>query len=65
MSSPRRRRRRQILAAVALTLGLAALYLCGYEPPYRGSLVARPSRPLVFGHRGFGDHAPDNSLYAV
>src|SRR6266542_4582850 len=65
VSSPRRRRWRQIVAAVALTLGLAALYLFGYEPPYRGSLVARPPRPLVFAHRGFGDHAPDNSLYAV
>ncbi len=63
--SPHRGRWRKILAAVALTLGLAAAYLFGYEPPYRGSLVARPARPLVFAHRGFGDHAPDNSLYAV
>jgi glycerophosphoryl diester phosphodiesterase len=65
VSSPRRRPWRKILAAVALALGLAAAYLFGYEPPYRGSLVARPARPLVFAHRGFGDHAPDNSLYAV
>ncbi|HUF34833.1 MAG TPA: glycerophosphodiester phosphodiesterase family protein [Gemmatimonadales bacterium] len=36
-----------------------------YEPPYRGSLVRLPGQPLVFAHRGFGDHAPDNSLYAV
>ena len=65
MSSPLRGRRRQILAGVALALGLAALYLFGCEPPYRGSLVVRPPRPLVFAHRGFGDLAPDNSLYAV
>ncbi|HEY6207935.1 MAG TPA: glycerophosphodiester phosphodiesterase, partial [Gemmatimonadales bacterium] len=65
MSSPLRGRRRQILAGVAIALGLAALYLFGYEPPYRGSLVVRPPRPLVFAHRGFGDLAPDNSLYAV
>lgn len=50
---------------MALVLLLAAVYFFGYEPPYRGSLVATPARPLVFAHRGFGDHAPDNSLYAV
>jgi len=64
-SAPRRRRRRYLLAAIALVLAVAAAYLFGYEPRYRGSLVARPSHPLVFAHRGFGDHAPDNSLYAV
>jgi glycerophosphoryl diester phosphodiesterase len=63
-ASPRRRRRRWILS-VAIALGLAAAYLFLYEPPYRGSLVVRPDRPLVFAHRGFGDLAPDNSLYAV
>jgi glycerophosphoryl diester phosphodiesterase len=50
---------------MAIGLGLVIGYFCWYEPPYRGSLVARPARPLVFAHRGFGDHAPDNSLYAV
>jgi glycerophosphoryl diester phosphodiesterase len=44
---------------------VALIYLFVYEPPYRGSLVVRPPRPLVFAHRGFGDHGPDNSLYAV
>ena len=60
--------RRKILKSVgvvALGMVLFGLYLSCYEPPYRGTLVARPSRPLIFGHRGFGDHAPDNSLYAV
>ena len=63
----RRRRRpwRYILAAVGLVLALGAAYLFGYEPRYSGTLVDRPSRTLVFAHRGFGDHAPDNSLYAV
>jgi glycerophosphoryl diester phosphodiesterase len=56
---------RYILAAAVLLLALGAAYLFGYEPPYRGGLVARPARSLVFAHRGFGDHAPDNSLYAV
>jgi hypothetical protein len=56
---------RYLLAAAVLLLALGAVYLFGYEPPYRGGLIARPARPLVFAHRGFGDHAPDNSLYAV
>ena len=64
-SGPRRRRRHYILAAIALVLAVAAAYLFGYEPGYRGTLVTRPPHPLVFAHRGFGDHAPDNSLYAV
>jgi glycerophosphoryl diester phosphodiesterase len=58
-------RGRSILAAVAIALGLAAAYLFLYEPPYRGTLVVRPKHPLLFAHRGFGDDAPDNSLYAV
>lgn len=65
--SPARRRRhwRDVLGALALVLGLAAAYLFLYEPPYRGALVVPPPRPLVFAHRGFGELAPDNSLYAV
>jgi glycerophosphoryl diester phosphodiesterase len=64
--TPRRRRPwRVVLAAVAIVLLLAAGYLFGYEPAYSGTLVKRPSRTLVIAHRGFGDHAPDNSLYAV
>ena len=63
--SRRRRRGRYVLAAVAVALALAAAYLFLYEPPYRGTLVVRPKHPLVFAHRGFGDLAPDNSLYAV
>jgi glycerophosphoryl diester phosphodiesterase len=58
-------RRRYILIVVAVLFVLVAAYLFWYEPPYRGSLVVRPARPLIFAHRGFGDHAPDNSLYAV
>ena len=63
--SPRRRLMRYILGAVGLTLALAAVYFFLYEPPYRGSLVTQLPHALVFAHRGFGDHAPDNSLYAV
>ena len=62
---PPRRLRRYILGALAAALVLAAGYCFGYEPPYRGTLIERPPRPLIFAHRGFGDHGPDNSLYAV
>lgn len=66
MVTPRRaNRRRWILGVIALVLVSAGAYLFGYEPPYRGALVVRPARSLIFAHRGFGDHAPDNSLYAV
>jgi glycerophosphoryl diester phosphodiesterase len=64
------RRRRLLPWRTALVLILFLLlagagYLFLYEPLYRGTLVERPTRTLVFAHRGFGDHAPDNSLYAV
>src|SRR5687767_6682783 len=65
---PRRRfrlRRRHVLRALAAVLALVLIYLFIYEPRYGGTLVVRAPRPLVFAHRGFGDHAPDNSLYAV
>ena len=62
-SSPLRIRR-SILGVVAIVLALAGFYCFGYEPPYGGQLVGRPPRTLIFAHRGFGDHAPDNSLYA-
>ena len=61
----RRGRGRTILVAILLLVGAGGAYLFLYEPPYRGTLVALPERTLVFAHRGFGDHAPDNSLYAV
>jgi glycerophosphoryl diester phosphodiesterase len=54
-----------IVVTVLLLLLLGGTYLFLYEPAYQGTLVASPERTLVFAHRGFGDHAPDNSLYAV
>jgi glycerophosphoryl diester phosphodiesterase len=54
-----------VLAGIAFVFVMGAAYLFGYEPRYSGSLVERPTETLIFAHRGFGDHAPDNSLYAV
>jgi glycerophosphoryl diester phosphodiesterase len=59
----RRRSRRTRLPALLLLGGAA--YLFGYEPRYAGSLVPPWSRTIVLGHRGLGDAAPDNSLYAT
>jgi glycerophosphoryl diester phosphodiesterase len=56
---------RNVLLAIVALLALCAFYLFGYEPSYSGRLVTMPPRPLIFAHRGFGVHAPDNSLYAV
>jgi glycerophosphoryl diester phosphodiesterase len=65
-TAPRRRRPwRAALAALLLLFLLGGAWLFLYEPPYRGTMVQRPGHTLVFAHRGFGDHAPDNSLYAV
>jgi glycerophosphoryl diester phosphodiesterase len=61
----RRGRGRRILVGILLLLGAGGAYLFLYEPPYQGTLVTSPRQTLVFAHRGFGDHAPDNSLYAV
>jgi glycerophosphoryl diester phosphodiesterase len=45
------------LALIVLTLG----YFFLYEPNYDG-LIQKQDKVLVFAHRGFGNHAPDNSL---
>ena len=58
-------RLRRIVLAILLLLLLGGAWLFLHEPPYGGTLVRIPGRTLVFAHRGFGDHAPDNSLYAV
>jgi len=58
------RARRALLVGLVL-LAAGAYWLFGYEPAYTGTLVTKPARTLVFAHRGFGNHAPDNSLFAV
>jgi glycerophosphoryl diester phosphodiesterase len=59
------RKARTALFVSLLLLAACCLWLFGYEPAYTGTLVAKPARTLVFAHRGFGNHAPDNSLFAV
>ena len=66
-AAPPRRRTlaRPCLVAVWL-LVLAAAVPLRVRAPVPGHRSSRgPPRPLVFAHRGFGDLAPDNSLYAV
>src|SRR6267378_8662442 len=60
-----RLRRRHVVRAVAAVFALIAIYFFGCEPNYSGTLVVQVPHPLVFAHRGFGDHGPDNSLLAV
>ena len=47
-----------------VSLIILTLYFFFYEPKYSGSIKI-PDRTLVISHRGFGNHAPDNSLSAV
>jgi glycerophosphoryl diester phosphodiesterase len=51
----------RIITIITLVLAVVFLYLFVYEPPYQG-LVSKSDRILVFAHRGYGNHAPDNSL---
>jgi glycerophosphoryl diester phosphodiesterase len=60
-----RLRRRHVVRTVAVVFALGTMSFFGCEPAYHGSLVVRAPRPLIVAHRGFGDHGPDNSLYAV
>ena len=55
----RTRTKASLALAGAAALGAAWLFL--YEPPYSGP-IHPGGRTLVFGHRGFGNYAPDNSL---
>jgi len=55
-------RKRIVLLILLVGLCIGGWYLFLYEPSYAGLVQQLPSRPLVFAHRGFGNHAPDNSL---
>jgi glycerophosphoryl diester phosphodiesterase len=58
-------RARKALLICLLLLVACCYWLFVYEPAYSGTLIEKPARTLVFAHRGLGNHAPDNSLYAV
>jgi glycerophosphoryl diester phosphodiesterase len=58
-------RPRHVVRAVAVVVALIALYICGYEPAYRGTLVVRAPRPLMLVNREVGDETPANRLLAV
>lgn len=47
---------------LAASLLLLSAYLFLYEPGYSGSINVKRDHVLLFAHRGFGNHAPDNSL---
>jgi glycerophosphoryl diester phosphodiesterase len=57
--------RRHIVGAVAFVIGLIILYLCGYEPGYKATLIVRAPRPLVLAHQGMGQYGPDTSSRAA
>lgn len=65
MATTRRNPWRRIALFAALALVALGGYLFVYDPAYGGTLVTPTERTLVFGHRGFGDMAPDNSLVAT
>lgn len=52
---------KRVLGLVIIVIIVVAGYLFLYEPDYKG-LIGKSSQTLVFAHRGFGNHAPDNSL---
>lgn len=50
-----------IVSTLVIIIILLFVYLFVYEPQYKGSVLIE-EKSLVYAHRGFGDHAPDNSL---
>ncbi len=48
-------------SVIVLVVVALPAYLFLYEPKYKG-LISTDEQILVFAHRGFGNHAPDNSL---
>lgn len=53
---------RRILLSILLVLIIFGSVFVFYEPRYSGSIEEHDESPLLFAHRGFGNHAPDNSL---
>lgn len=59
--TPRMRTRSKALWTLFTAALLGSAWLFVYDPPYAGPIHGA-GRTLVFGHRGFGNYAPDNSL---
>lgn len=55
-------RTRTILLSILVGLLIWLGFFVFSEPEYSGSLTITEEGPLLFAHRGFGNHAPDNSL---
>lgn len=53
----------KILCVIIILALLILAYLFFWEGKYRGLITQ--DKVLVFAHRGFGNHAPDNSLLAA
>ncbi len=64
MSGMKKQLRRRVMGIALLVIGIVLALFVRHEPPYRGKIVAG-AQPLIIAHRGFGNHAPDNSLVAV
>ncbi len=62
VAAPRRRRWRSILAGSPSRWGWPPPTSSGTSLRTRARSWPGRAHPLVFAHRGFGDHAPDNSL---
>ncbi len=55
-------KRTKIILGLFVSFCTFAGYLFLYEPNYSGSITQSSDQSLVFAHRGYGNHAPDNSL---
>ncbi len=57
----KKRKGLKIAVAIIALLAIFFVYFFLYEPSYSGSIKIH-EKTLIISHRGFGDHAPDNSL---
>lgn len=55
-------RRKFFLLALIVLVIVFILCIFFIEPEYQGEVSLRKDKILIFAHRGFGNHAPDNSL---
>lgn len=65
MATPHRNTRHRALGGVLLPLVAVLAWLFVYEPVHLPRVPIPARSPRIMGHRGFGDRAPDNSLFAT